>query len=405
MKILHTADWHLGKRLERFDRSEEQAWVLEEICEIAEREQVDVILVAGDLYDAFNPPISATDDFYRTLKRLSNNGQRLVLAIAGNHDAPLRIEAPDPLARECGIVLVGYPWSQPRPFKLSSGLELTTTAPGFAEFKLPNPQHPPLRILLTPYANEVRLRKALDSAEDMGQLLQQQWDQLASEYCDESGVNLLLAHLLMMSRGGETPEEPEDEKSIRIGNADLIFTDFIPTQIQYAALGHLHRFQNMGGGPCPVVYSSSILGYSFAEAGQAKQVVLIEAEPGKPAQFAPIQLEKGRPLQRKRFESVDEAVDWLETNPECYVELTIVTDTYLTSLDRKRLSDAHPRIIGPIPHFRNPDLVTGSPAPLADPTRSLESLFSDYFRASQQQEPNEELIALFREIAGKEAQA
>jgi DNA repair protein SbcD/Mre11 len=77
MKILHTSDWHLGKRLDDFSRMEEQQAVLLEICEIAERENVDVVLVAGDLFDTFNPPTEAVDLFYKTLKRLTNNGGAL----------------------------------------------------------------------------------------------------------------------------------------------------------------------------------------------------------------------------------------------------------------------------------------------------------------------------------------
>ena len=67
MKLLHTSDWHLGKRLDDFSRIEEQQAVLQEICEIADREKVDPVLVAGDLFDTFNPPTEAVDLFYKTL--------------------------------------------------------------------------------------------------------------------------------------------------------------------------------------------------------------------------------------------------------------------------------------------------------------------------------------------------
>ncbi len=110
MKMLHTSDWHLGKRLEDFSRLEEQKAVMQEICEIAEREQVDVVIVAGDLFDTFNPPTEAVDLLYKTLKRLTANGRRPVIAIAGNHDSPDRIEAPDPLAASADH-LAGYPTS------------------------------------------------------------------------------------------------------------------------------------------------------------------------------------------------------------------------------------------------------------------------------------------------------
>ena len=141
MKILHTADWHLGKRLEQYSRLEEQHEVLNEICEIADREDVDAVLIAGDLFDHPNPPIEAIDLFYQTLKRLSKDGQRPVIGIAGNHDSPDRVQAPDPLARASGIILMGYPKAEIRPFTLSTGLELTRSAPGFVELRIPGQQH------------------------------------------------------------------------------------------------------------------------------------------------------------------------------------------------------------------------------------------------------------------------
>ena len=138
MKILHTADWHLGKRLDSFYRLEEQKLVLNEICEIADEQAVDAIIVAGDLFDAFNPPVEAIELLYKTLKRLTNNGKRPVIAIAGNHDSPTRIDSPDPLARECGILFMGLPNTQVQTLQLEDGFEITNTDEGFMEFKIPN---------------------------------------------------------------------------------------------------------------------------------------------------------------------------------------------------------------------------------------------------------------------------
>ena len=109
MKILHTADWHLGKKLDRFSRLEEQTAVMDELLNLAEQQQVDLVLVAGDLFDSFYPSTAAIDLFYKSLKRLAKEGSRAVVAIAGNHDSPSLINAPNPLARECGIILIGQP--------------------------------------------------------------------------------------------------------------------------------------------------------------------------------------------------------------------------------------------------------------------------------------------------------
>ncbi|MBK5195556.1 MAG: exonuclease subunit SbcD, partial [Proteiniphilum sp.] len=248
MKILHTADWHLGKRLDDYSRMEEQQTVLREICEIADREQVDAVLVAGDLFDTFNPPTEAVDLMYRTLKRLTADGRRPVIAIAGNHDSPDRIEAPDPLARACGIIFAGYPHSLVPPFALDSGLRVLQSDDGFVELQLPGTETP-LRVLFTPYANEYRLKTFLgleESEEELRVILQEKWQQLADSYCDRRGVNILLSHLFMVRRGDKFPEEPEEEKPIlHVGGAQALYTENIPWQIQYTALGHLHRMHRV----------------------------------------------------------------------------------------------------------------------------------------------------------------
>lgn len=405
MKILHTADWHLGKKLETYARLPEQEEVLDEICQIADREAVDVVIVAGDLYDTFNPTNEAITLFYKTLKRLSKNGARPVIAIAGNHDSPDRIEAPDPLAKECGIVLLGFPHSKVSPFKLDTGLEVTKSDNGFLEMKVPG-HEAPLRLILTPYANELRLKTFLgltNKEDELRNLLQQKWQELADAHCDEQGINMLVAHLFMMKKGGEEPIEDESEKSIlHIGGAQQIYTEQIPAQMQYTALGHLHRYQNISGGPCPVVYSSSPLAYSFAEANQTKYVAIVEAAPNQPVEVNRIALEKGKKLLRGRFEEMDKAVAWLNENQNALVEITIVTDHYLTAKERKTLNEHHAGIIAIIPDVKNKNPNLSDKAASIDTSKHIDDLFRDYFKSkNNEQEPNERLMDLFREVRSK----
>ncbi len=405
MKLLHTSDWHLGKRLEDFSRIEEQQSVLLEICEIADREQVDAVLIAGDLFDTFNPPTEAVDLFYRTLKRLANNGKRPVIAIAGNHDSPDRIEAPDPLARECGIIFAGYPNSVVPQFKLESGLEVIQSSEGFLELKLLGTDAP-LRLLLTPYANEFRLKTYLgheNSEKELRTVLQEKWQELAAKYCDDQGINLLLTHLFVVKKGDALPEEPADEKPIfHVGGAQVIYTENIPNQIQYTAIGHLHRMHRVDSKPCPVFYSGSPLSYSFAEANQKKYVLLVEAGPGKEAQVRELELTEGKKLLRKRAEGIEEALQWLAENQDSLVELTMVTDTYLTAQERKLLNGAHKGIVTIIPEVKNVTGLALGTKKSIDLTKSMEELFTDYFRHAKGQEPNAELMNLFAEILAED---
>ena len=405
MRILHTADWHLGKRLDDFSRMEEQRAVLQEIGEVADREEADAVLVAGDLFDTFNPSTEAVELLYKTLKKLTNNGRRPVIAIAGNHDSPDRIESPDPLARECGIIFAGYPHSTIPPLRLDTGLEVVRSDEGFLELSLPGIATP-LRILLTPYANEFRLKAYLgheNNEEEMRALLQEKWQQLVDRYCDDRGVNILVSHLFMIQKGEPLPEEPEEEKPIlHVGGAQAVYTENIPRGIQYTALGHLHRMRKVGSTPCPVYYSGSPLSYSFAEANQKKYLLMVDALPGESATVQEIELTQRRPLLRKRAEGVDEALQWLAENRDALVELTLATDTFLTARERRELHAAHPGIVTIIPEVTLADHPMGGPSKRVDLDQDIESLFRDYFKHEKGQAPNDEIMQLFTELRAEE---
>lgn len=472
MKILHTSDWHLGKRLEDVSRLEEQRAVLAEIIDIARREQVDAVVVAGDLFDTFNPPTEAVELLYGMLKRLTDNGRCPVIALAGNHDSPDRIEAPDPLARECGIIFAGYPDSVIPSFELETGLKVLNSEPGFLELALPGTEVP-LRLLLTPYANEFRMKTCLENTgsetipenentdrkkqdgsdlegndstgisnpeglllpqselqsesefePEPGQeqvpeadssatgedrdatlrgLLQQKWQELADRHCDDKGVNLLVSHLFVNRKGADLPEEPEEEKPIlHVGGASVVYTENVPVAVQYVALGHLHRMQAVDVQPCPVYYSGSPLSYSFAEANQQKYVLIIDVEPGATSRVREIPLTQGRKLLRKRAEGMEEALQWLSEHTDALVELTLVTDTYLTAADRRRLNAVHSGIISVIPEVTGAAALTAARQKTIDLSGSMEDLFRDYFRHEKGQDPNEEIMKLFTEMMAEE---
>ncbi len=405
MRILHTSDWHLGKHLNNFSRHPEQEEVLNEICKIADKEDVNAVIIAGDLFDTFNPPIESTELFYKTLKRLSNNGKRAVIAIAGNHDSPDRIEAPDPLARECGIIFAGYPNSIITPFELETGLKVTHSQEGFISLMLPGIAEP-LRILMTPYANEFRLKTFLgseDSEAELRTVLQEKWHQLVDLHCDTNGINILLTHLMFMNKGEELPEEPDDEKPIlHVGGAQIIYSENIPKQIQYTALGHLHRKQRVSSDAGPVFYSGSPLSYSFSEANQKKYVLVAEIEAGTSSIIKEIELTKGKKLLRKRAETIEEAINWLIESPDSLVELTMATDTYLTAEERKQLYGVHEGIVSLIPDVKNQNEWNNSLNHNIDLNKGIEELFGEYFKHAKGQEPNENILKLFKEVLSEE---
>jgi DNA repair protein SbcD/Mre11 len=401
MRILHTSDWHLGKKLDKFSRHGEQINVLNEIVESADNQDIDLVLIVGDVFDAFNPPVESIELFYKTIKRLSNFGKRPVIVIAGNHDSPDRIEAPDALALEDAIIFAGHPSVKVRKIKNQAGVELINSEEGFVELKLPQYKYP-IRVLLAPYANQYRIKKFLgveNEEEELRLVLEKQWKILAENYCDDKGVNLFCGHFFFTNQGDKNTEEPEDEKPIlHVGGAQAIFNTNLPEQIQYAALGHLHRRHAVNAKPCPVNYSGSPISYSFSEAGQKKYVEIIELEPGNLAKIEHKELKSGKQLARKQFDNIEEACKWLAENQDTLVELTIESEDFLSAEERKRLNECHENIISIIPIVKNEDAEKKTESSI-DLNKSMQELFKDFFRFKHQQNPSEELMELFNEIS------
>jgi DNA repair protein SbcD/Mre11 len=401
IKILHTADWHLGKRLQEFSRLEEQKLVLEEIIDIADQYGIDLVLLAGDIFDSFNPSHEAIELFYKTLKRLSKNGLRPIIAISGNHDSTMFVEAPDPLARELGIIFYSRYDSVVPEGKLDTGMEILRSDQGFIEFTLPGSSIP-VRMILAPYANEVLLKTYLgetDKEAEFRNIMASKWNSLAEKYCDSSGVNLMIGHFFFMKEGSIPDKEPESERPIlHIGGTQALLTKSIPKQLQYVALGHLHRYHSVDMIPCPIVYSSSPLAYSFSEAEQKKQVVIVEVDPAKPVSITPIELKEGKPLYKKKFDKLSDALEWLEENPYCFVEITFETEHSIDANTRRAILKAHDGIVNLIPNIKNPFGMENSGIKAEDLGKDMVALFKMYYQNEKGQEPNSDLIEILKEV-------
>ncbi|HZG16749.1 MAG TPA: exonuclease subunit SbcD, partial [Candidatus Bathyarchaeia archaeon] len=315
MRILHTADWHFGRALEGRDRRFEQTAFIDELCQIVEEKKVDLVLIAGDVYDSVNPPAWAEELFYDALERLAAEGKRGVVVIAGNHDQPERVRAAAPLAYKHGIVLLGLP--KETPFVGTAGgdeterVRIIEAGPSWLELALPGIPHHAVIIAL-PYPSESRLKELISESftqEEMQQAYSERIGKLLAEYAQKfrtDTVNLVTSHLFVM--GGM---ETESERPIQIGGALTVSPSAFPQNAHYVALGHLHRLQKLSDAPL-IRYSGSPLAYSFSEAGQSKAVVIVEAIPGQPVQEEIVYLTSGRPLARwKATEGIAQVEQWL----------------------------------------------------------------------------------------------
>jgi exonuclease SbcD len=145
------------------------------------------------------------------------------------------------------------------------------------------------------------------------------------------------------------------------------------------------------------------LSYSFAEADQKKFVVVVEMTPGKPADYKAIELTKGRPLKRAKFDDVEKAVEWLLENKEAYVEITLITETFLDGATRKRLADVHDYIVDVIPEIKMNGILEEEINPMnIDENKDMFSLFKEYFIYKNQIDPSESIMDLLKEVLGQE---
>lgn len=399
MRILHTADWHLGRTLEGRSRLDEQAAVLQEICEIAESEGVHLVLIAGDAYDSVNPPAAAEEMFYAALHRLCAGGRRAVVVVAGNHDSPERLCAAHPLAGGHGIALVGLPGETVRTSGAAGGARITG-GPGWLEASVAGADHAAV-VAVLPYPSEARLGRALRDtleeaelrvaySEQVGLLLRR-----AATYYRTDTVNLAVGHVY--AAGGI---ESESERPIQVGGAYTVDAAAFPPRAQYVALGHLHRPQVVAG-PVPIRYSGSPLALSFSEAGQAKGVVLLDAMPGLPVRSREVALSRGRPLVLWRAAGgIPAVVRWVEEGRDrgALIDLEVHVDRPLSATEIQTLRQLPADFV----HIR--PVVAGSaegPPPEARRGLPVGELFRLFYRRSTGGDPPPAVAALFAELAAE----
>lgn len=280
MKLLHTSDWHVGKNIRGHSRADEHRAVLTEIADIAEEQSVDLVIVAGDLYETAAPTAESELIVNRALLRLAEIAP--VVAIAGNHDNPRRLAAVEPLMRLGRITMVAEPRSP------ADGGVITVTSDSGQSAK----------VVLLPFVSQRSVIKAdalmsnaaFENAQSYADRMQRVVAALCSDF-DAEHVNVVVAHAFVhggYTGGGERPAHLVDEYA-------LSAVDFPPTA-SYVALGHLHRPQQMLGGTS-IHYSGSPLQLDFGEQDQAKQINVVEVDPGLPAKVTPVPLRSGRRLR------------------------------------------------------------------------------------------------------------
>lgn len=393
MTILHTSDWHLGKSLEGYSRLDEQKEFIDELVDISDKNNVDMILISGDIYDNGNPPAEAERLFYSSIKKLSINGTIPVVIVSGNHDNPDRLTASNSWAYEQGAIILGTPKSEVEIGNYGS-FKIISVSHGYFEMEIDNQI---VCIIALPYPSEKRINELIGSEIQDEQLLQKTYsdkiaqilDKLSQNYRDDT-VNIAISHLFTV--GGK---ESDSERPIQLGGSLAVNSSAFPPKAQYIALGHLHRAQRVGD--TKAYYSGSPIQYSKSEAEYSKSVYIIDIQPNSEAKVKRVMLRNYKPIEIWKCSSVDEAIQRCQDNKDrnIWVYIEIHTDCPVLISDIKAMKSIKKDIVEiytTVEQFSDSD-------EFIEDNKSIFELFKEFYISEKNIQPSEEILKLFETIA------
>ncbi len=334
MKVLHTSDWHIGRALYGRKRYKEFEVFLGWLADLIEDEGIDVLLVAGDVFDNSTPSNHAQELYYRFLCRVSATSARHVVITAGNHDSPSFLNAPRELLKFLNVHVVGS----------------ASDAPGDEVIVLAGPDGEPLMIVCAiPYLRDrdIRTSEAGESIEDKERKIMEgirNHYRLVCETAEKERAALkkpvpIIAMGHLFAAGGQTVEG-DGVRELYIGSLAQVRRDVFPECIDYLALGHLHIPQRVGGSDF-IRYCGSPLPMGFGEANQEKSVVVVTFSDCTP-HVLNIPVPRFQELRTLRgdWQTIAGEIDALKTaESKAWLEITYEGDEIAGNL-RRRLDEA-----------------------------------------------------------------
>ncbi|WP_018465646.1 metallophosphoesterase family protein [Calidithermus timidus] len=374
MRILHTADWHLGKLLKGTERTGEIAAALEELLKLVRSERIELVLVAGDLFDRPQVTTEAEAAAFGFFYRLQEM-KVPALVVAGNHDSRERLEAIAPLLSLAGATVRGE-------VRLAGRGGVVEVTGGKA--------------IMLPFLSERRLVKAQMLLEGDGTLwkgvysegMKKVFANLATEL--GGGINLMLAHLTV-----EGSRLGGGEFEFYCTNSYAVEKSAFPQQLTYVALGHIHRQQQVSEAPV-AWYPGSLVQLDFGEGETAPRgALIVEVEAGVPPKVHPVEARWGKPLRtfRLRLEDLDRRLEEIETFPGW---AKLVIEGRGNPRLREDLFRRFPHLLDVI--FEVPEAERdGIQAPVPEEWDWLEA-YGEYSRQTYATEPDESLLRAFQQV-------
>lgn len=329
MKIVHTADWHIGKSLRGRHRGHEYKAVLKELRDYIIKESVDILIVAGDLFDSSTPSAEAENIVYNFFHDVSKTGVHSVV-IAGNHDSGLRFEAISGIMELAQVRMRGF-------YHFDSDENVP--------FDIQTKDGQVARIALIPFIPErafVRAETLSSSTQSPTNIYSQEFGKVIKDISQSftpETVNIIVGHILMH---GSKPGG--GERRLYLGDNYAVHPEEIPDNIDYIALGHIHLWQNIEA-DSPIYYCGSPVQMDFGEKDTPKGFLVVDAEAGKLCIPEFVELREGKKL-RELHGTFEEITTLIESDPklkECYLKINIKADASTMGISyqlKKILPDA-----------------------------------------------------------------
>jgi len=379
MRLIHTSDWHLGRKLKGVDRTPEIELALAEILDYAQEFAIDAVLVSGDIFDVPNPTTEAERIAYEFFYRLNQLSIPSV-AIAGNHDSANRIDSLAHLLSLAGVRALG----RPRIAEEGGVVNLETADGNLCVGALPFASE---RKLLA--AEDIWHKSALEQRSDYKTLVTYVLQDLAQAFRTDA-VNVMLAHMTI-----EGAKFTGSEAAFYSGDVYSLSGQALPSECQYVGLGHIHRPQQIANA-APTYYAGSLIQVDFGEVNEEKGFNLIEVETGRPAkvQFQPLTCQK--PLKRVEchFNQLDEHLE-AHRDYVGYLKFAIAVDTMPIGL-ADRVRKVCPQAV-----MVEPKLIVNESAQIAeiqhydrfDPIAEFQKFYSD-----REKNLSPDVIAAFKNL-------
>ena len=388
MKFLHTSDWHLGAKTNGRDRLIEQKRTLEEIESIANFENIDCVIIAGDVFNTASPSAEAEELFFDAIQKLSNNGERFIFVLAGNHDDPTRLSAGLPLASKHNIALASS-LEKLKESAFTKNTEIRVVETGKGHIKIKKNEEI-ATIAYLPYPTEARISEKVDSELSYAEKVKE-WADISTSAFDDDNFNIFVSHLFMV--GSQT-----NDGVVKVGDLMAMPKSLMP-KADYTALGHIHSAQDLGDN---IYYSGAITKLNIKN--KDLSVNIIESENGKLVDVKAIALKNPARYEKVVVSSIDEANDKLLNYDNLdIVELEIVQNEPLSASSLKALKKDFPCI---------------SNISLSRPAGSIQSktntkriklndvdLFSEFYKTVRGVEPSSDLVQMFMDCKGEENEA